>query len=76
MTKYTAFSGAYHTACVWKWGYAFLYTPRFPIRSLSTCKLCLSVFISLSLIANKVNEEELEADGCTVHYSTAQYNVG
>lgn len=42
-----------------------------PVSSVS-----LSVFISLSLIANKVNEEELEADGCTVHYSTAQYNVG
>lgn len=55
-----------------------LYTlPTFPLGPCPPASsISLSVFISLLLIANKVNEKELEADGGTVHYSPAQYSVG
>ena len=48
-----------------------LYTlPTFPLGPCPPANsVSLSVFISPPLIANKVNEEEEEADGCTVHYS-------
>lgn len=55
-----------------------LYTlPTFPLGSCPPASsISLSVFISLLLIANKVNEEELAAHGRTVHYGAAQYSAG
>lgn len=89
MTGYTPFRRAYHTACVCvrvrvterereKEGMrlCFFILPTFPLGPCPpVSSISLSVFISLPFIANKVNEEKLEADGCTVHYSTAQYSV-
>lgn len=80
MTEYTPFRRAYHTACVCEREgiRSRLYAlPTFPLGPCPPASsISLSVFISLPFIANKVNEEELEADGCTVHYSIAQYSVG
>ena len=52
MTEYTPFRRAYHIArvcvCVCVKERASLHTPYFPIRSLSTCELYLSVCLYLS----------------------------
>lgn len=63
MTEYTPFRRAYHTACVSvcvkERAFALYTLPTFPLGPCPPASsISLSVFISLPLIANKVNEEE------------------